>query len=161
MLKRVKVPDNDIQSLKHGNNVYHCKPHFYFMTRIMKNLLFAYAKNTLKPPDQLCGNHTADHILCFRDIDSRIPKLTNSEISRYTLRFLTDLFGNPNDAFFSRCGSYKSGVKRAHIAWTCLRQYMFRTRGSILGPPDTGYESMTHNLHFKRSHFMFFTLITI
>ena len=55
-----------------------------------------------------------------------------------------DLFGNPNDAFFSRRGSYKSGVKGVHITWTCLRQYMFRARGSILGPPDTGYMSMIH-----------------
>ena len=55
--------------------------------------------------DQLCGNRTADQILWLRDIDSRIPKLAKFEISRYAVRFLTDLFGNPSDAFFSRRGS--------------------------------------------------------
>ena len=114
MLKRAKVPDNDIQSLKHENNVYHCKSHFYLMTRIMKNLLFACQKHT-EAADQICDNSTADQILCFRDIDSRIPKLAKSEISRYTVRFLTDLFGSPNDAFFSRRDSYKSGLKGVHI----------------------------------------------
>ena len=131
------------------------------MTRIMKKPAFCLREKHTEAADQLCGNRTADQILCFRDIDSRIPKLAKFEISRYAVRFLTDLFGNPNDAFFSRRGSNKSGVKGVHIKWTCLHQCMFRTRGSILVPPDTGYVSMTHNLHFKRSHFMFFTLITI
>ena len=81
MLKRVKVPDNDIQSLKHENNVYHCKPSFYFMTRIMKNVPFVFAKNTLKPQISF-RQRTTDQILCFRDIDSKIPKLAQSEISR-------------------------------------------------------------------------------
>ena len=102
MLKRSKVPDNDIQTLKRENNEYHCKPHFYIMPRIMKNLLFAYA-------DQLCGNRTDDQILCFCDIDSRIPKLAKSEISRYKVRFLTDLFGNPNNAFFRDVAHIKVG----------------------------------------------------
>ena len=84
MLKRAKVPDNDIQSLKHENNVYHCKPHFYFMTRIMKNVLFVYAKKHTEAADQFCGNRTTDQIPCFRDIDSRIPKLAKSEILRYS-----------------------------------------------------------------------------
>ena len=84
MLKRAKVPDNDIQSIKHENNVYHCKPHFYFMTRIMKNVLFIYAKTRTEAADQFWGNRTTDQILCFRDIDSRIPKLAKSEISRYS-----------------------------------------------------------------------------
>ena len=40
------------------------------------------------------------HFLFLFSIDSRIPKLAKFEISRYAVRFLTDLFGNPNDAFF-------------------------------------------------------------
>ena len=34
-----------------------------------------------KAADQLCGNRTADHRLCFRYIDSTIPLLPKSEIS--------------------------------------------------------------------------------
>ena len=79
MLKRAKVPDNDIQSLKHENNVYHCKPHFYFMTRIMKNVIFVYAKNTLKPQISFAAT-----VQLIRFCDSRIPKLAKSEISRYS-----------------------------------------------------------------------------
>ena len=84
MLKRAKVPDNDIQSLKHENNVYHCKPHFYFMTRIMKNVLFVYAKNTLKPQISFAATVQLIRFFVFRDIDSRIPKLAKYEISRYS-----------------------------------------------------------------------------
>ena len=82
-------------------------------------------------------------------------------LKRIGLTASDDLFGNPNDAFFRDVALIKSGMKGVHITWTCLRQYMFRTRGSILGQPDTGYMSMTHNIHFKGSHFMFFNLITI
>ena len=72
----------------------------------MKNLLFAYAKNTLKL--QISFALTVQ-ILCFRDIDSRIPKLAKFEISRYAVRFLMDLFGNPNDAFFRDLAQIKVG----------------------------------------------------
>ena len=70
------------------------------MARIMK-----------KPAFCLLEKHTeaADQILCFRDIDSRIPKLAKFEISRYAVRFLTDLFGNPNDAFFRDVAQIKVG----------------------------------------------------
>ena len=108
MHRRAKVPDNDIQSLKHENNVYHCKPHFYFMTCIMKPAFCLREKHT-EAADQLCSNRQADHILCFRDIDSRVHKLAKSEISRYAILYLTDLFGNPNDAFFRDVAHIKAG----------------------------------------------------
>ena len=56
-------------------------------------------------------NRTADQILCFRDIDSRIPILLNPKVHLTQSDFLMDLFGNPKDAFLSRRGSNKSGVK--------------------------------------------------
>ena len=84
MLKRANVPDNDIQSLKPENNVYHCKPIFYFMTRIMKKRAFCLREIHTETADQFCGNRTTDQILCFRELDSRIPKLAKSEISRYS-----------------------------------------------------------------------------
>ena len=33
-----------------------------------------------KDADQLCGNHEADHRLCFRYTDSTVPLLPKSEI---------------------------------------------------------------------------------
>ena len=75
----------------------------------MKNLLFVYAKKHTEAADQLCVNRTADQILCFLDIDSRIPKLAKFEISRYAVRFLMDLFGNPNDTFFRGVAQIKVG----------------------------------------------------
>ena len=74
----------------------------------MKNLFLLTQKHT-EAADQLCVNRTADQILCFRDIDGRIPKLAKFEISRYAVRFLMDLFGNPNDAFFRDVAQIKVG----------------------------------------------------
>ena len=53
---------------------------------------FFLRKKHTAAADQLCGIRAADQILCFRDIDSRIPKLAKSEFSRYAVWFLTDLF---------------------------------------------------------------------
>ena len=91
------------------------------MARIIKPAFCLREKHT-EAADQLCVNRTADQILCFRDIDSRITKLAKFEISRYAVWFLMDLFGNTNDAFFSRRGSNKSWVKGVHITWICLQQ---------------------------------------
>ena len=75
----------------------------------MKNLFFCLREKHTEAADQLCVNRTADQILCFRDIDSRIPKLAKFEISRYAVRFLMDLFGNPNEAFFRDVAQIKVG----------------------------------------------------
>ena len=101
MLKSAKVPDNDIQSLKHENIVYHCmKAQFLLYDPHYEKPAFCLREKHTEAADQLCGNRTADQILCFRDIDSTIPKLAKFEISRYAVLFLKDLFGNPNDEFF-------------------------------------------------------------
>ena len=75
MLKRAKVPDNDIQSLN-------IKITYTTVSPIMKNLHFCLCEKHTEAADQLCGNRTADQILCFPGIDSKIPKLAKSEISR-------------------------------------------------------------------------------
>ena len=98
-----------------------CKPHLLYGPHYEKTAFCLREKHT-EEADQLCVNRTADQILCFRDIDSRIPKLAKFEISRYAVRFLMDLFGNTNNAFFSRRGSSKSGVKGVHITWICMQQ---------------------------------------
>ena len=84
------------------------KPHLLYDPHYEKPAFCLREKHT-EAADQLCGNRTADQILCFRDIDSRIPKLAKFEISRYAVRFLTDLFGNPNDAFFRDVAQIKVG----------------------------------------------------
>ena len=59
-----------------------------------------------KDADQLRGNREADQRLCFRYMDSTIPLLSKSEISKTltifcgcTARFVSDLVGNPEDRF--------------------------------------------------------------
>ena len=85
-----------------------CKPHLLYDPHYEKPAFCLHVKYT-EAADQLCVNRTADQILCFRDIDSRIPKLAKFEISRYAVRFLMDLFGNPNDAFFRDVAKIKVG----------------------------------------------------
>ena len=80
MLKRAKVPDNETQSLKHENNVY---PFLLYDPHYEKRAFCLREKHT-EAADQFCGNRTTDQIQCFRVIDSRIPKLAKSEISRYS-----------------------------------------------------------------------------
>ena len=46
----------------------------------MRKLDFCICEN--KDAEQLCGNRTTDQRLCFRYIDSTIPLLSKSEISR-------------------------------------------------------------------------------
>ena len=60
----------------------------------------------IKAADQLCGNSIADKRLCFRYIDSTIPLLPKSEISKplaifcgCTARFVSDLVEKPKDRF--------------------------------------------------------------
>ena len=57
--------------------VHDCKSYFYFMTRIMKNLLFCLREKHTEAADQLCGDHTADQILCSRDIKVESLSLLN------------------------------------------------------------------------------------
>ena len=61
-----------------------------------------------KGADQLCGNRTTDHRLCFRYTDSPIPLLSKSEISSLKppsvavqpgLCLVLNLVGNPEDWF--------------------------------------------------------------
>ena len=85
-----------------------CKPHLLKDPHCEKPAFCLREKHT-EAADQLCVNRTADQILCFRDIDSRIPKLAKFEISRYAVRFLMDLFGNPNDTFFHNVAQIKVG----------------------------------------------------
>ena len=49
------------------------------MSRILRKPAFCICEN--KDADQLRGNREADHRLCFRHIDSKIPLLSKSEIS--------------------------------------------------------------------------------
>ena len=85
-----------------GPLVYLYDPHY-------KKPAFSLREKHTEAADKRCGNRTTDQILCFRDIDSRFPKLAKFEISRYAVRFLTDLFGNPNDAFFRDVAHIKVG----------------------------------------------------
>ena len=50
------------------------------MSRVVRKLAICICEN--KGADQLCSNCTADQRLCFRYIDSTIPLLPKSEISR-------------------------------------------------------------------------------
>ena len=58
-----------------------------------------------KDADQLRGHREADQHLCFSYMDSTIPLLSKSEISRLaifcgcTAWFVWDLVGNPEDRF--------------------------------------------------------------
>ena len=56
-----------------------CKPHIYYMSRIMRKPDFCICEN--KRIDQLRGNRKADQRLCFHYTDSTIPLLPKSEIS--------------------------------------------------------------------------------
>ena len=62
----------------------------------MKKTAFCICEN--KGADQLCGNHETDQHLCFRYMDSTIPLLSKSEISRLS-RFVSDQVRNPEDRF--------------------------------------------------------------
>ena len=57
--------------------VHDCKPHFYFMTHIMKNPAFCLREKHTEAADLLCGNRTADQMLCFRDIKVESLSLLN------------------------------------------------------------------------------------
>ena len=59
----------------------------------MRKPAFCICEN--KDADQLRSNCEADHRLCFRYISSTIPLLPKS----CTVRFMSDLVGNPEDRF--------------------------------------------------------------
>ena len=82
MLKCAKVPYNDIQSLKHEKTyTTACKPHLLKDPHYEKPAFCLREKHT-EAADQLCVNRTADQILCFRDIDSRISKLAKFHVTQ-------------------------------------------------------------------------------
>ena len=54
--------------------------HSYYMSLVMRKPAFCICEN--KDADQLCGNRTADQRLCFRYIDSTIPQVPKSKISK-------------------------------------------------------------------------------
>ena len=76
-----------------GDSVYV----WYYMSRVVRNRLFAYAKN--KDADQLCGNREADQRLCFHYTNSTIPLLSKSKISSSTSRFVCGTWSNPKTGF--------------------------------------------------------------
>ena len=78
------------------------------MTRIMKNVLFAYAKNTLKPQISFAGTVQLIRFFVFTTYIVESLSLLNSKF-HVTVRFLTDLFGNPNDVFFRDLAHIKVG----------------------------------------------------
>ena len=51
------------------------------MSRVLRKPAFSICKN--KDADQLCGYRKADQHLCFRYTDTKIPLLSNSEISSF------------------------------------------------------------------------------
>ena len=66
----------------------------------MRKSAFCICEN--KGADQLYGNRTADHRLCFHYIDSTIPLLPKTEIPLAifcgcTAQFVLDLVGIPED----------------------------------------------------------------
>ena len=50
-----------------------------------------------KGADQLCGNRTTDQRLCFRHIIQNFKPV--AIFCGYTVRFVSDLVGNPEDRF--------------------------------------------------------------
>ena len=74
------------------------------MSLVMRKPTFCICEN--KDADQPRGNREADQRLCFRHIDSTIPLLSISEISKplaifcsRTAWFVSDLVGNTEDRF--------------------------------------------------------------
>ena len=72
----------------------------------MRKPVFAYAKtkDTVcknKGADQLRSNCPADQRLCFRYIDSKVPRHFKplTIFCDCTARFVSDLVGNPDDTF--------------------------------------------------------------
>ena len=57
------------------------------MSRVMRKPTFCICEN--KDADQLRGNREADQRLCFRYIDSTIPLLSKSKISRFKTSSVT------------------------------------------------------------------------
>ena len=74
------------------------------MSLVMRKPAFCILEN--KDTDQLCGNREADQRLCFRYMDSTISLLSESKNFKpltifcdCTVRFVSDLVGNPKDRF--------------------------------------------------------------
>ena len=74
-----------------------------YLSLVMRKPPFCIFEN--KDADQLRGNREADQRLCFRYMDSTIPLLSKSKISRLAIFcgcrawFVLDLVGNPEDRF--------------------------------------------------------------
>ena len=75
-----------------------------YLSHVVRKRTFCIYEN--KDADQFRGNHEADQHLCFRYMDSTIPILPKSLISRIkplailcgcTAWFVWDLVGNPED----------------------------------------------------------------
>ena len=71
----VKCAKKFLPKNSHKNNIFN-----HYMSLVMRKPDFCICEN--KDPDQLRGNREADQRLCFRYIDSTIPQLSKSEISR-------------------------------------------------------------------------------
>ena len=98
-----------------------------------------------KDADQLRGNREADQRLCFRHTDNMIPLLLNTKFQASsllllgTVRFVSDLVGNPNCWF---CHA------QAHLLRLCFRQTAGFNNSNMDGHIPTGC------LHSTSSHEM-------
>ena len=100
--------------------------------RIMGKPVFCICEN--KGADQLRGNRASDQRLCFRYIDITIPQLSKirnsmplSLLCGHTVRFLSDLFGNPEDRFSHDAAKIQitEGQSRAVVRnYCCLNLVM-------------------------------------
>ena len=71
----------------------------------MRKLAICMCEN--KSADQLYCNRTADQRLCFRYINSKIPRQNFKPLTSFiscTAWFVSDLVGNPKDRFFCDAG---------------------------------------------------------
>ena len=100
------------------------------MSRVMRKPTFCICKN--KDADQLRGCREADQGLCFRYIDSTIPLLSKSEISRFWPSSIVCVGpGRKPDRWFSHDAAQIS--KNTHCQVTMItcdkhNEYMFHRR---------------------------------
>ena len=113
------------------------------MSRVRRKPAFPISKN--KGPDQLRGNRAADQRLCFRYIDSTIPLLPKSEISRLwpsSVSVQPGLYGTWS--LTSKTGYHKTLLRLSHTVLlfhlTCCKKAIccsvIGSASSALSPPS-------------------------
>ena len=111
------------QHCGHKNPPVVYQPAYKQMCRPMGKPTICIGEN--KGADQLRGNREADQRLCFRYMDSTIPRLPKSEISSFQLFSVLVQFGlcqtcsETTLLVFPRGGSYKTHLS-CEIRETCL-----------------------------------------